>query len=122
MTDMRGAGWVALVVAVTLPWSAADAAVRICKGSITGDEMQAARQEDARALALKSWTTLAELNGENYGSWRVATGRLISCRKLADGMHYCTARASPCAVQQVPPKDLKPAPRPSGKPVKEIAL
>lgn len=122
MTKMQGAGWGALVIAALLPWTSADAAVRVCKSSITGDEMQATRQGDARALALKSWTTLAELNGENFGSWRVATGRQISCRKLADGMHYCTARASPCVQQQVAPKDIPPRPRNERKPAKEVAL
>jgi hypothetical protein len=37
-------------------------------------------------------------------------------------MHYCTARASPCAVQQVPPKDITPRPRIERKPAKEVTL
>jgi hypothetical protein len=109
----------AILLAVAADAGPATAAVRLCKASISGDERKAPTLAGARAEALKSWQKFAELNGEKFGVWRLATGRLVSCRKLADDNHYCIAKGSPCIVSQTVPPGIGPrseprAPTPKG--------
>jgi hypothetical protein len=115
MTTRFSAVTVAAAAVIFAGWGGAHsaaAAVRICKSSISGDEMKAPTLAGARAEALKSWQKLAELNGETYGAWRLATGRLVTCRKLADGYHYCVAKGSPCLISQTVPPGVGPRPAP----------
>lgn len=102
----------------------ASGAVKVCREAITGDEMKAPREIDARQLALRSWATLASLHGEAFASWRAAAGRSLSCRRLADSLVHCQARASPCGLTQTAPSQQpggpgiaprQPAPPPAPK-------
>jgi len=86
----------------------ASAAVKVCHPAIVGDEMKATREADARALALKSWSKLASLYGDAFASWRLAGGKAIACRRLADNRVHCQARGSPCTIAQTPPQPQPP--------------
>jgi hypothetical protein len=91
---------------------------------VVGDEEKARTEIEARRLALQRWTLFAALNGPSFASWRLAANKSISCRYLADGLHHCQARGSPCTISQVmPPLDPRlPAPDPAPAPMGGMEL
>lgn len=94
----------ALIASLVLSNSAA-AAVRVCRGAISGSGVSASGESEARRDALSDWvSTVRKAFGDSYTAWRLATPKAIKCLKDAKG-YTCVALAQPCTVTQVAPRN-----------------
>ncbi|MFN3867682.1 MAG: hypothetical protein ACK4MF_01295 [Hyphomicrobiaceae bacterium] len=93
--------------------SPATAAVRDCKPPVLGDVVEAAREVDARRMALDAWKRRVAPLGKPYENWRIATEKRLACKPTVSNTHRCAAYAAPCTVKQNPrarPRPARPAP------------
>lgn len=112
---MLGAALVSVVLSITV--SPAAAAARECKPPVLGDVAEAAREVDARRLALAEWKRRVAPLGKSYENWRMATQKRLACKPTADGTYRCAAYASPCRIRQNPRARPRPPRRaPGGRP------
>jgi hypothetical protein len=80
----------------------AQAATRVC-GEVTAAAGEDRRSEQvAKQKAMTAWIAAASKFGPAFTLWRNATGKSLSCLKLADGTHRCQAFGRPCGISQVP--------------------
>lgn len=85
------------------------AAVRIC-GNFIDSFGEGQTEKEAKKNALSSWMKSAETLGIEWTSWRLADGCLTCI--VGGQIHRCKARARPCVIKHVPPKDwqaMRPA-------------
>ena len=64
-------------------------------------------EKEAKANALDGWTKKVEALGMKQVRWQTAADRSLQCRSV-NGSYYCAARARPCVIKQVPPKNWHP--------------
>ena len=104
------AGRVVFLIVVALasgfPIGPMQSAVRDCADFV--DNSGGGRTEnEAKANALAGWMKKVEELGMERVRWQMAADRSLQCQ-VADGSHYCTARARPCMIKQVAPEDWRP--------------
>lgn len=99
---------VVLVAVIAAQAGPASAAVRLCGRPVLGSISQAATAEEARRVAITSWSVKAARLGREFTSWRLAIRKRYSCGRLKDGRHSCIAFASPCRIVQKPPVPGQP--------------
>jgi hypothetical protein len=78
------------------------AAVRLCEAPVSSGPVTGADEQAARAAALALWKSKALEHGEPYGSWRIATDKLLKCLPRDGGGYECLASARPCTIEQAP--------------------
>jgi hypothetical protein len=81
-------------------------AVRLCKETVTSGLYVDANEAIAKKQALDDWKAKAKTFGEEYTSWRLAEGRLLTCVPAKSGGHECLARGAPCTIEQAPSRRL----------------
>ncbi len=101
----------AVVVLVTC--GAPLAAVRVCLPAVSGGPVRAATLTQAQRLAIEAWFNAAKLNGDRFGSWRIANSKSLICSPASQSGVMCAARAAPCTIQQVPGQPLPGPSQPS---------
>ena len=92
---------------------AANAAVRICHGSVSSGVKEAGTEAEAHRLALTAWTEIAKSYGEAFTRWELANNRRLACSRMSTGGFRCLATGGPCGISQVPPDPRLLKKRPS---------
>jgi len=93
------------------PLSGAEAAVRVCRPTVSGAVAEAKTELEAKRIALDSWVARAGQSGAAYASWRMANNKRLACRAGGNGVIRCQATGRPCTIAQNPrlqqPKPLR---------------
>jgi hypothetical protein len=92
----------AALCAVFASGDAAQAAVKLCRPSVTSGLIVRPTEFEARKEAMAIWKAKAMEFGEPYSSWRLASERLLHCLPRNDGSFECVANGMPCTVEQAP--------------------
>lgn len=108
MVDARHmrTAWAAGVCFLAMPDAGFDgaalAAVRLCEAPVSSGPVTGTDERAARAAALAIWKSKALEHGEPYGSWRIASEKLLKCLPNDGGGYECLATARPCTIEQAP--------------------
>jgi hypothetical protein len=89
----------ALLGASTSP---SDAAVRLCRGTISSGPVIAATEREAKRQALDIWKGEAAKLGVSFSAWGRAADKILACKPAVGGKFVCLARAAPCTIEQAP--------------------
>jgi hypothetical protein len=90
-----------LALPALVPAASAFAAVRVCQDRILA-AASAASEKEAKKAALDKWKEAAKARGEEFASWRLAAGRVLSCSPAPGGGFSCLAQGAPCTIEQAP--------------------
>ena len=85
------------------------AAVRVCKAEMSSGPHLATTVGQGQKMAIDAWMQVAKVvGGDSHTSWRLAISKSLSCQPTEGTKVICIARARPCVIEQVAPKDMAP--------------
>lgn len=84
------------------------AAVRTCKAAINSGPHVAKSVAEGQTRAIAAWTEAAGVSGPRFTAWRVAITKSLTCTPFTEHQVVCVAIATPCAIEQVAPRNLAP--------------
>lgn len=96
----------------------AEAAVRVCMAPVNSGVATGPTENEAKRKAIEAWVALVKPLGPKFTGWGVAAAKTLKCVKGKSGQFECVALATPCTIEQAPPKP-KPKRR-LGAPAKPI--
>ena len=85
-----------------------DAAVRTCKPAVNSGPHVAKSVAEGQKLAIAAWTEAAGVSGARFSAWRAAVTKSLTCTPFTEHQVVCVAIASPCAIEQVAPRNFVP--------------
>jgi len=99
------------VAAAALAWLAsagvsnpAKAAVKVCMAPVSSGLATGATENEAKRRAIEAWVARVKPLGPKFTGWGVAGSRTLKCVKGKGGQYECVALATPCTIEQAPPK------------------
>ena len=84
------------------------AAVRTCKSAVNSGPHVAKSVAEGQTRAIAAWTAAAGVSGARFSAWRVAISKSLTCTPFTEHQVVCVAIASPCAIEQVAPRNFVP--------------
>lgn len=96
----------------------APAAVKVCAAPVSSGLATGATESEGKRRAIEAWVARVKPMGPKFTGWSIATARTLKCVRGKTGQFECVALATPCTIEQAPPKP-KPKRRmgPIGKPI-----
>ena len=97
----------------------AQAAVKVCRAPQSSGIISAPTETEGKRKAIEAWTLKVKVSLDvRFAGWPVAANRIVRCSPPKDARVQCIAIATPCVIQQVPPKpNEKRKPGGLGKPI-----